>query len=80
MTVADLVVYNDGDAVVGGEVPEGGEILVTRARTAVEGDQRGGGGGGEVADDTVPRVAWFVDVGDVEGDLTLFFKFIRHRV
>ena len=51
---------------------------MTCARSAVEGDQRGGGGGGEVADDTVPCVAWFVHVGDVEGDLAFLFNYLGH--
>ena len=61
VAVAELVVEDDGDAMVDGKSLQAEEIIVACSRTAVEGDKGTAGSGGfEVAVDFIPGVAAFV--------------------
>lgn len=73
VAVAELVVEDHGDGVLFCQLGEGEEVVVAGAGPAVESDQ-GPCGGGQVADDFVPGVAWFVcwEGGVVEGNRAFF--------
>ena len=68
--VAELIVEEDGDGVVGLEVGKGEKIFVAAAWAAVEGDE-GNGGGGEGADDFIVGLAGLVGGWDGERGVAL---------
>ena len=64
---SDLVVEQDGDAVVFPEVGQAEKVVVRNARAAVQGDE-GGPCKTERSDERVEGVSWFVGSGDGKRD------------